>query len=107
MNLFCPWEPAQYLVYSSNIPSILYYALIPGMIISLLLSFLIYNKDQKSLNSRLLFFICSMFFIWGVLAIILFATNDPREVMFFWSLTIFVELLIYAGSFYLTYVFLP
>src|SRR3989344_9205183 len=90
MDLFCPWEPAQYLVYSSNIPSILYYALIPGMIISLLLSF----------------FICSMFFVWGALAIILFATNDPREVMFFWSLTILAELLIYAGSFYLTYVFL-
>lgn len=106
MNLFCPWEPAQYLIYSSNVPSILYYALIPGMIASLLLSFFILIKDRKSLNSKLLFFICSMFFVWGIFALILFATNDPNMVMFFWSLTILVESLIYIGSFYLAYVFI-
>jgi len=106
MNSFCPWEGAQYLIYSSNVPSILYYALIPGMIVSLLLSLFILTKDRKSFNSKLLFFICSMFFAWGFFALILFATNNPDIVMFYWSLTILVEPLIYIGSFYLAYVFL-
>lgn len=104
-NIFCPWEPASYLIFSANVPQILYYALIPGMLASIFLSGLIFLKNRKSLAALILLFISSCFFIWGFLALILFATNNPNEVMLYWSLTILVEPLIYASSLYLSYVF--
>jgi signal transduction histidine kinase len=44
--------------------------------------------------------------MWGFFALILFATNSPGEVMFFWSLTILVEPLIYLMGVHFTYSFL-
>lgn len=104
-DLLCPWEPARYLIFSSNIPSILYYALIPGMVISLIFSLYIFLKDTKNPSSRLLLLMSSFFFIWGFLDLILFATNKPNIVMFYWSLVILVEPLIYICAFYLAITF--
>jgi hypothetical protein len=106
MNLFCPWEPAQYLFFSNNVPSILYYALLPGMIISVLFSILLFLKNRSNISIRNLIYLVLSFFIWGVFALILFATNSPDEVMFFWSLTILVEPLIYLMGVHFTYSFL-
>jgi len=105
MNLLCPWEPAKYLIFSANVPSILYYALIPGMVISLLFSIYVFSRDKKNLSSLLLLFVSIFFFIWGFLDLILFATNDPQVVMFFWSVVILVEPLIYICALYLAYTF--
>lgn len=106
MNLFCPWEPAQYLFFSNNVPSILYYALLPGMIISVLFSILLFLKNRSNISIRNLIYLALSFFMWGFFALILFATNSPGEVMFFWSLTILVEPLIYLMGVHFTYSFL-
>lgn len=103
--IFCPWEPARYFIFSSNVPAILYYAIIPGMIVGLFLGFFVFFKTKKSLAGTALLFICLSFFLWGFFALVLFATNDPQLVMILWSLTILVESLIYAGSVYFSYVF--
>ena len=105
MNLLCPWDGAKYLIFSANVPGILYYALIPGMAISLVFSFYVFSRDRKNISSLLLFVTSAFFFIWGFFALILFATNSPEQVMFFWSLTILIEPLIYICALYLAYTF--
>ena len=104
-GIFCPWEPAKYLIFSANVPQVLYYALIPGMAVAILLSLFVFLNNRKSFSSILLLFISLCFFVWGIFALILFATNSPSLVMLFWSYTILVEPFIYAGGLYLAYVF--
>ena len=104
--LYCPWDVAKFFIFSSNVPNILYYALIPGIFISIFLSSFVLFKNKKSLATKLLFSMSLLFAIWGIFALILFATNNPREVMIFWSLTILVEVMMYATGLYLTYVFI-
>lgn len=106
MELFCPWEPAKYLFFSSNVPNILYYALIPGMITSLLFSLLIFIKNKKNLAVRSLLYLSLLFCVWGFFALILFATNNTNQVMFFWSLTILIEPSIYLLGLIFTYYFI-
>lgn len=104
-GILCPWEPAKYLIFSSNVPQILYYALIPGMIMAIMLSIFVFSNNKKLLTSAVLLFISLCFFIWGFFALILFATNNPNVVMILWSYTILIEPLIYAGGLYLSYLF--
>lgn len=106
MNLYCPWEPAEYFFFSANVPPMLYYALIPGMIVSILFSILLFRKNRHNLSIRNLIYISTLFFAWGLFALILFATNNPDQVMFYWSLTILVETLIYLIAVHFTYNFL-
>ncbi|MBA4318324.1 MAG: hypothetical protein C0412_07980 [Flavobacterium sp.] len=104
-TIFCPWGPAKYLIFSNNVPQVLYYAIIPGMLVAVFLSLFIFFNDRKSFSAKLLVAISLLFFAWGVFALILFATNSPKIVMLLWSFTILIEVLTYAASLYLTYVF--
>jgi len=47
-----------------------------------------------------------MFSIWSLIDLVLWATNDPRIVMFAWSVQVLVEPLVYLFAFYLSYVFI-
>lgn len=102
----CPWEGAQYLIYSKNVPALLYYSHIPSVIIALLLGFWVLNKGEKSLITKVLFLITFLFSLWCTFDLVLWATNDPRVVMFFWSLQVLIEPLTYALSIYLSYLFM-
>lgn len=102
---FCPWEPAQYLIYSSNIPSLFYYSHIPAIIVALFLGIFILYKGNKSIVNIVLFSITILFSIWCIFDLILWATNNPSDTMFFWSLQVLIEPLIYATCIYLTFLF--
>lgn len=104
-TLFCPWESAQYFVYSSNIPTLFFYSHIPAILIALLIGTLVIHKGEKSLTNISLFIITILFSLWCLFDLILWATNDPSYVMFFWSLQVFIEPLIYALSLYFAYTF--
>lgn len=105
MNL-CPWESAQYFVYSSNIPTLFFYSHIPAMFVAILLGLLVYYKSDKLKLSKILLFISTSFFMWCFFDLILWATNRPDVVMFFWSMQILIEPVIFASSFYLVYFFI-
>src|SRR3989344_5481104 len=104
MEQFCPWEQAQYFIYSDNIPTLFFYSHIPAIIIALLVGFLVFYKSNKSGVGVTLLLITLLFSIWSIFDLILWATNRPDIVMFFWSLQILIEPLIYLLGFYLTYI---
>jgi signal transduction histidine kinase len=101
----CPWEAAQYFVYSSNIPTLFFYSHIPAIVVALLVGFLVFYKSTKSKVGITLLLISTFFSLWSIIDLILWATNRPDVVMFFWSMQILIEPLIYLLGFYLTYVF--
>lgn len=105
MNFFCPWDAPKYLIFSDNIPTLFFYSHLPAMIMVLIVCLLaIYKRDKLRVN-RILFWICLLFFAWSFFDLILWSTNRPDVVGFFWSLQVLFEPLIYILGFYLTYVF--
>ncbi|MFA7285786.1 MAG: ATP-binding protein [Candidatus Paceibacterota bacterium] len=105
-QLFCPWESASYYIYSSNIPTLFFYSHFPALIVALLAGFIVYYKTQKSKVGVTLLITTIMFSIWSLIDLVLWATNDPRIVMFAWSVQVLVEPLVYLFAFYLSYVFI-
>jgi signal transduction histidine kinase len=103
---FCPWEGAQYLIYSSNVPRLLFYSHIPATIVALLVGFLVFYKSGKSKIGTTLLIINILFSVWCIFDLILWATNRPDMVIFFWSMQVLIEPLIYLLGLYLAYLFI-
>ncbi len=105
MEQLCPWGEASYLVYSSNIPTLFFYSHIPAILVAIFIGLIVFYKSEKSRVGTTLLIITIIFSLWSIFDLILWATNRPDVVMFFWSLQILLEPLIYILGFYLTYVF--
>ena len=105
MQLFCPWEPAKYLVYSSNVPNLLYYSHIIAIVAALVIGFLVYFSNKKNLISKVLLSLFVTFSVWASIDIILWATNDPAISLFYWSLQIITEIFIFLLALYLVKVY--
>ncbi len=106
MEQLCPWESAQYFVYSSNIPTLFFYSHIPAIIVAILIGLMVFFKSGKSKVGITLLIVNLLFSLWCLFDLILWATNRPDVVMFFWALQILFEPLVYLLCFYLIYVFL-
>jgi len=103
---FCPWEAPKFLIFSSNVPQLLFYSHFPAIITSLMLGFLVFWGDRKSFLGRLLLGLSISFSTWAFFNLILWATNRTDITIFFWSLQILVEIFIFIFSFYLVYVYI-
>lgn len=105
-NLFCPWEPATFLFISSNVPLLINYSHFIAIFSAQAMSLFIFLNNPKSSLSRLFLFFSSLFSLWALLDIALWATNDPAIVMYAWSLQVLLEPLTYAVAFFLFYIYL-
>lgn len=106
MDQFCPWEVASYFVYSSNVPPLFFYSHIPAIVVALIVGLLVFYKSGKSRIGISLLTIGVLFSLWSIFDLILWATNRPDVVIFFWSLQILFEPLIYLLCLYLVYLFI-
>lgn len=103
----CGWDSAKYLIFSNNVfENLIYYSHFLSAIPALLIGFFVFIKDRKSLVSRLLFLNTILFSIWVYFDLILWATEKPDFTMFFWSIIVLVEILIYSVSLYFVLVFI-
>mgnify|MGYP001562904664 CR=1 FL=1 len=105
MEQFCPWETAQYFIYSDNIPTLFFYSHIPAVLVALLVGLIVFYKSEKSKIGTSLLIVSILFSLWSVFDLIIWATNRPDVVLFFWSLQILFEPLVYLTCFYLIYLF--
>ncbi len=105
-EFLCPWEAAQYFIYSSNVPTLLYYSHIPSIIAALAIVLLILPKTKRTLVTKLLSIMFFVFIAWSISDLILWATNRADVTVFFWSTQILLEVLVYALAFYVSYVFI-
>ena len=101
----CEWNSAYMLIFSENVGPLIYYSHLLPLIVSLLLGTLVLFNSPRTLVNRVLFFITLMFSLWVYFDLILWASPSPEAVMFFWSIIVPVELLIYASALYLVHLF--
>ncbi|MFA6251626.1 MAG: ATP-binding protein [Candidatus Paceibacterota bacterium] len=105
-NLICPWDPPIYLIFSSSVPTLLYYAYIPIILLSIFFGIYILIKSNFSLQGKLFTAISLSFSFWVINILIQWTSNDIYTQMFSWQLTAFFEILIFIFSVYFHQVFI-
>lgn len=98
-------EPT-YLLFSSDVPTLLYYSHIPTIAISLFIGFFVFWNNKKFLLNRLLFFISVFFSIWMVVNLITWTNIHSDFVLLSWSFFSLMSSLISISCIYFIYVFL-
>jgi len=103
----CGWAPSYFLVISENVYSpLLYYSYFGAVIPSLILTFFVYFHDTKFLKGRLLLATILSFSLWSFCNLVTWATEYPSYTMFFWTILVIVEPLIYFFAFYFFFAFI-
>ena len=106
MELLCPWETPNYLIFSSNIPAFLYYSHFVAILAAVIFSIALIGQYKNSLSIKLFLFATTFFTAWTIIDVLLWASNRPDLVMFYWSLQILLEIFIFSSTFYFAYAFI-
>lgn len=100
--LLCEWDNAWLLIFSDNVfAPLIYYSHLGPLIASLLIGFAVIFNNPKAAVNRALFVMTAAFSTWVFFDLVLWASEKPEYIMFFWSAIVSVELLIYASAWYL------
>lgn len=103
---FCPWEAPQYLIFSSNIPTLHYYSHLIAVLAAVVFAFALLSRIRENSAVRWLYVTIILFSLWTVLDTLLWASNWPSLVLFYWNIQILLEALFYASAFCLSYAFI-
>jgi len=102
----CQWEPSYFLIISENVFSpLLYYSHLGSVIPAVLIAGYIFFKGRKELANKLLFLTVFCFAVWVFSDMVTWATEYPAHTMFFWTILIIFEPLVYFFAFYFFYAF--
>lgn len=107
-QLFCGGESHTFFlgfIDFSAAPNLLFYSYVPIAVLTLLVGFYIYKKDNNSLKSKLLFIMSSFFFLWVLNILAQWIVAPHTGIMFAWQLTALFEVGLFLSAFYLAYVF--
>lgn len=105
-NLQCDWPPVYFLIFSKGVfDPLVYYSHLTGLILCIALAVLIVIKKPRLLVTNLLLLFTISIGFWLFADSILWASNSPQQIMFFWSTLILIEPFIYALALYFVYVF--
>jgi signal transduction histidine kinase len=84
----------------------IYYSHFSSLAVALVIGIFVFLNDRKSLISKVLLMFTLTFATWVFFDMILWATGDPSQVIFFWSIIVPIELLFYFLALYITYLFI-
>lgn len=105
-QLACGFDTAKFFIFSENVfGPLIYYSHFFSLFLSFGIGIFIFSKDRKSLINQILFFITTIFSLWIIFDLVLWANEKSQLIMFFWSVMILLEILIYASSLYFIDVF--
>ncbi len=100
----CEWDTASYLIFSNNVfGKLVYYSHLLPLVVSLFLALFIFIKNPKSLSSRWFFITTILLSVWLFSDLVLWASEKPSLIMFFWSLLVLIEPIIYVGMLFFVY----
>ncbi|MEK7140372.1 MAG: ATP-binding protein [Patescibacteria group bacterium] len=100
----CQWDPAGFFIFSDNVfGTLVYYSHLLPLFISLIFATFVFFKNPKSLSARWLFVTTALLAVWLFSDLVLWATEKPSFTMFFWSMLVLIEPLIYAGMLFFMY----
>src|SRR3989344_1450285 len=102
----CEWAPSTFLIFSENVfDPFIYYSHITPLLLSLFIGLFVLWQNPKQLTNRILFAATTLFSAWVFFDLILWASEKPEHIMFFWSLLVLIEPFIYAAMLYFVQVF--
>lgn len=105
-NYYCPGNPTFLGIFDlSYAPTLLFYAYIPIIVVSIFLGIFVLAKDKYSLQSKLLFLISVFFSLINLSIIFQWITVPVNLNLFFWEISAFLEVPISLLSVYFFYVF--
>lgn len=97
----CLWEPAPYLIFSENIwGNFIYYSHLFPSLSALLIALFVLLNNPRGRAPQALFFLSLAFTAWSLIDLVLWASERSDLIMFFWSILIHFDLLIYILAFY-------
>jgi signal transduction histidine kinase len=103
----CEWDTALFLIFSENVfGNYIYYSHLFPTLVGLVLGIFVLWQQPRALINRVLFFLFLSFSLWNYIDLILWATEKTHYTMFFWSILIFFDLLIYASTLYFVHLFI-
>lgn len=95
-----------YMIFSSDVPALLYYSHIPTALIAMLIGVFVFWKGRQFLINRLLFAISILFSFWVISNLILWTNIRSDFLLFVWSFLRVLSSLVSILSIYFIYVFL-
>jgi len=102
----CEWSTARFLIFSDNVfEPLIYYSHLGVLLIALFFGFFILLNNPRERLNRVLFYLTFAIGVWLFSDLVLWASGNPSEVMFFWAVEIIAEPIIYALAFYFFYLF--
>ena len=104
--MLCPWEAPTYLIFSSNVPTLLYYSHFIAILAAILFAVALIPKLKESRPARWFLVSILFFIIWTAIDVLLWASNRPDLVLFYWNLQVLLEMLIFSSAFYFAYAFI-
>lgn len=103
----CEWSPAPYLLFSENIwGNFIYYSHLFPSLAGLLIAIFVFLHNPRGRANQALLFMTSAFTLWCLTDLILWASDRADLIMFFWSILIHLDLLIYVGAFFFVHAFI-
>jgi signal transduction histidine kinase len=93
------------LVNDSYPLTLIYYSHLTSLIISLLVGFFVFIKSGRILSGKLLLSLSAVFSLWVLFNLILWTSPNSAMIMFLWSLSGLLIMLMFGLSLYLAYVF--
>ena len=103
----CEWSPAPYLLFSENIwGNFIYYSHLFRWLTILIIATFIFWHNPKGKQAQALLFLALSFTAWSLIDLVLWASERSDLIMFFWSILIHFDLLIYMAAFYFMYTFI-
>jgi len=94
-----------YLIFSSDVPALLYYSHIPTAFIALLIAFIVFTNAPKKLLNRLLSLILLSFTFWITINLLAWTLVQGQWILFVWSLYGILQAAIALLSIYFVYTF--
>lgn len=102
---YCEWDSARFLIFSQNVfEPLIYYSHLGALCIILFFGFFVYLNNSKEILNKIFFYLSLAISTWLFSDLVLWASEKPEIVMFFWSLEIILEPIIYALSLCFFYV---
>ncbi len=102
----CGWSTAPYLLFSDNIwGNFIYYSHLFPSLTGLLIAIFVFIQNPKGKVNQALLLLTTAFTAWCLIDLVLWASERADLIMFFWSILIHFDLLIYIASFYFVYAF--
>ncbi len=96
--LSCEWDSAQYLLFSKNVEPLIYYSHLTSALIFLVLFFFTFFRF-KNWQGQAFRLMAGAYVIWLLCDLILWANESVDNVMFFWTLLVLIEPLIFVGAY--------